>query len=182
MIGNNERRYRVFFSTKPFRVRAKEVNAGEEAFFQWRRRNDSSRRSNRTASRDVQLGKKNITDRTIVRKGSGDKTPEEGQDLDRQENRRYRSGGDRDRGRGEGSRRGEEAGSRGRGLAVPSAGSVVAAAGHRVPVACANRGRARPTPAARLGLRLPRGHAPSPESDKRVTRSRREAAPRGQNQ
>lgn len=98
--------------------------------------------------------KKNITDRTIVRKGSGDKTPEEGQDLDRQENRRYRSGGDRDRGRGEGSRRGEEAGSRGRGLAVPSAGSVVAAAGHRVPVACANRGRARPTPAARLGLRL----------------------------
>lgn len=110
------------------------------------------------------------------------KAPEEGQDLDRQENRRYRSGGDRDRGRGEGSRRGEEAGSRGRGLAVPSAGSVVAAAGHRVPVASANRGRARPTPAARLGLRLPRGHAPPPESDKRVTRSRREAAPRGQNQ
>lgn len=108
---------------------------------------------NRVARRPA-WKKKNITDRTIVRKGSGDKTPEEGQDLDRQENRRYRSGGDRDRGRGEGSRRGEEAGSRGRGLAVPSAGSVVAAAGHRVPVASANRGRARPTPAARLGLRL----------------------------
>lgn len=145
---------------------------------------ETIRRGVRTEPRRAtsSLEKKNITDRTIVRKGSGDKTPEEGQDLDRQENRRYRSGGDRDRGRGEGSRRGEEAGSRGRGLAVPSAGSVVAAAGHRVPVACANRGRARPTPAARLGLRLPRGHAPPPESDKRVTRSRREAAPRGQNQ
>lgn len=153
MIGNNERRYRVFFSTKPFRVRAK-VNAGEEAFFQWRRRNDSSRRSNRTASRDVQLGKKkhhrsNYRSKRKRRQNAGGRTGS-GSTGESTLPIRWRS---RSR-RGEGSRRGEEAGSRGRGLAVPSAGSVVAAAGHRVPVACANRGRARPTPAARLGLRL----------------------------
>lgn len=83
------------------------------------------------------------------------------QGVDRRENRRYRSGRG-DRGANEGEEREIarrlEARPRTRGSLRPIAWSP------RPATARANRGRARPTPAAGAGLRLPRGHAPPPES------------------
>lgn len=138
------------------------MNAGEEAFFQWRRRNDSSRCLNGTASRDVSSEKKRHRSKAVVRKGRGDETTKE---IDRVsiDGRVDVTDPDveiavRTRERRERSRGGWEARPRTRGSLRPIAWSP------RPATARANRGRARPTPAAGAGLRLPRGHAPPPES------------------